>query len=295
MRKIPWRLLRAQRRSRWFMSTSLQRLETVCRYFICALMLVYGLVKIFHGQFYTDEYWKDTPLGQLSGMQLVWSFYSYSPIYETFLGVIEVIVGLLVLFKRTTALGIVLFLPIMANLVVINIIYNVGARGTAVPLLLAGIILLLLHFRSLKRYFWDRDETISRRTTALRTFLPKAIVILVGCGLGAVILYNNKLRFRSDPEIKGAWTFAENSPIQRIYFEKGRTCVIKDEAGELHFAKYQTEANKSLTVTEDNSLLNWQKLPYQIENDLLVLTAKSGKQLLRRQHSIHTPLLPDSP
>jgi hypothetical protein len=56
------------------MSTSLRWLETGCRYFICLLMLVYGLVKIFHGQFYTDEYWKDTPLGALSGMQLVWSF-----------------------------------------------------------------------------------------------------------------------------------------------------------------------------------------------------------------------------
>lgn len=277
------------------MSTSLRWLETVCRYFICLLLLIYGVVKLFQGQFYTDEYWKDTPLAQLSGMQLVWSFYSYSPIYETFLGAIEVIIGLLILHKRTTGLGIVLFLPVMANLVVINIIYNIGALGSAVPLLLAGMILLLLHFRSLQRFFWNRDETISHTTTALRAILPKAIVILVGCGLGTVILYNNKLRFRPDPQIRGAWTFAENSPIQRIYFEKGRTCVLKDKAGELHFARYQTEANKSLTVTEDNSLLNWQELPYQIENDLLVLTAKSGQQLLRRQPSVHTHLLPEGP
>ena len=59
------------------------------------MMLVYGLVKIFHGQFYTDEYWKDTPLGELSGMQLVWSFYSYSPNYETFLGAIDVSASIL--------------------------------------------------------------------------------------------------------------------------------------------------------------------------------------------------------
>lgn len=256
-------------------------------------MLVYGVVKIFHGQFYTDEYWKDSPLGQLSGMQLVWSFYSYSPIYETFLGVIEVIVGLLVLFKRTTALGIVLFLPIMANLVAINVIYDVGALGSAIPLLLAGAILLLLHFRNLKRYFWDRDETISRETTGFRTILPKAIVILIGCGLAAMILYNNKMRFQPDPEIRGGWSFAESSPIQHIYFEKGQTCVLKDKAGELHFATYRT-ANKLLTVTEDKSLLNWHKLPYQIQNDLLVVTAKNDKQLLRRRPSIRS-ILPDSP
>jgi hypothetical protein len=277
------------------MSTFLRWLEIGCRYFICLLMLVYGLVKIFHGQFYTDEFWKDTPLGELSGMQLVWSFYSYSPIYETFLGAIEVFVGLLILFKRTTGLGIVLFLPVMANLVLINIIYQIGALGSAVPLLLAGLILLALHFRSLKRYFWDGDERISGRVAGLRTILPKAIVILVGCGLAAVILYNNKLRFKPDPEIRGAWTFTDDSKIQRIYFEKGRTCVIKDKAGELHFARYQTEANKSLTVTEDNSLLSWQALPYQVEHDSLTVTAPSGRQLLRRQHPTHAPLPPDRP
>ena len=243
-------------------------------------MLVYGLVKIFHGQFYTDEYWKDTPLGELSGMQLVWSFYSYSPIYETFLGAIEVVVGLLVLFRRTIGLGIVLFLPVIANLVVINIIYQVGALGSAVPLLLAGMILLSLHFRSLKRCFWDSDERISRRVADLRTILPKATVILVSCGLAAVILYNNKLKFKPDPEIRGAWTFIEDSQIQRIYFEKGRTCVIKDKAGDLHFASYKTEANKLLTVTDDESRLNWRQAPYDIENGSLVITADSGRQVL---------------
>jgi len=258
-------------------------------------MLVYGLVKIFHGQFYTDEFWKDTPLGELNGMQLVWSFYSYSPIYETFLGAIEVVVGLLIVFKRTTALGIVLFLPVMANLVLINILYQVGALPSAVPLLLAGLILLALHFRSLKRYFWDSDERGSHRVAGFRAILPKAIVILVGCGLAAVILYNNKLRFNPDPELRGAWTFADDSKIQRIYFEKGRTCVIKDKAGELHFARYQTEANKSLTVTEDNSLLSWQAVPYQVENDSLIVSVPSGRQLLRRQHRSNVTLPPDVP
>ena len=276
------------------MSNSLRRLETVCRYFICLLMLVYGVVKIFQGQFYTHAYWNDTPLGQLNGMQRVWSFYSYSPIYETFLGTVEVIVGLLILFRRTTALGIVLLLPIMANLVVINIIFNVGALGSAIPLLLAGLILLLLHFRRLKRFLWDRDETTSHRRITLRAILPKAIVTLVGVALASTILYNNKLRYTPDPALRGAWTFTEGSPLQRIYFEIGRTCVIQEKAGALHFARYQTEGNQSLTVTEDDSLLNWQKRPYHIDNDVLVLTAESGKEMLRRQHSTSTPS-PDSP
>ena len=257
-------------------------------------MLVYGLVKVFQGQFYTQEYWKDLPLGQLNGMQRVWSFYSYSPIYETFLGAIEVIVGLLILFRRTTLLGIVLFLPVMANLVLINIIFNVGALGSALPLLLAGLILFFLHFRELKRSLWDRGERISHEPSALHAILPKTILIFVGAALASTILYNNKFRYKPDPRIRGGWTFAEGSPFQRIYFEMGRACVIQDKAGELHFARYQTEVDQSLTVTEDNSLLNWQALPYQLDNDLLVLTAKGDKQSLKRQHSAGT-VSTDSP
>ena len=104
-----------------------RRVESACRYFIAFLMILYGLVKVFQGQFYTDEYWHDTSLRNLDGMQLVWSFYSHSSTYQSLLGLVEVFLGILFLFRRTTALGIVLFVPIMANLVAINIFFQVGA------------------------------------------------------------------------------------------------------------------------------------------------------------------------
>ena len=53
-----------------------RRVDSACRYFITFLMLLYGLVKVFQGQFYTDEYWRDTSLRNLDGMQLVWAFSS---------------------------------------------------------------------------------------------------------------------------------------------------------------------------------------------------------------------------
>ena len=126
------------------MKLKLKGLEVTCRYLICLLMLIYGLVKVFQGQFYTDYYWRDLPLGKLSGMELVWSFYSYSPVYETILGLIEVSVGLLVLFKRTTKLGVLLFLPVIINLVLLNLIYHIGALVVAYPLFIAGIQTIFL-------------------------------------------------------------------------------------------------------------------------------------------------------
>lgn len=260
------------------MKTPFARLETCCRYFICLLMLVYGIVKLFRGQFYTDEYWKDLPLGQLTGFELAWSFHSHSAIYETILGLVEVIVGLLVFFPRTTRLGLLLFVPVMTNLVLINIFFEIGALPPAIALWLAGVVLLLLHFQSLKKDLWDHPGFLPGARRA--RVLPQAGVIILGCALAALILYNNKIRLRPDPRIRGTWQFAADWPLQRVYFEKGQTCVIKDKAGDLHFAHYRTEADKLLTVTNDESRLNWRQAPYHIENGLLVIAADSGRQVL---------------
>lgn len=260
------------------MTKRLSRLETGCRYFICLLMLVYGLVKLFHGQFYTDEYWKDMPLGQLTGFQLAWAFHSHSAIYETILGLVEIVVGLLVFFPRTTRLGVLLFLPVMTNLVLINLFFEIGALPPACALWLAGAILLLLHFPSLKRDLWDRAEP-----KPVARLLPQAAVILLGCALAGVILYNNKLRFHPDPQVRGTWELATKSQHLRLYFEKGHTCVIKDAAGHLHFASYRTDDNSAITVSDDDSLLSWAQSPYRIVSGSLIVTAKSGEQILARQ------------
>jgi len=69
----------------------------------------------------------------------------------------------------------------------------------------------------------------------------------------------------------------------RLYFEKGQTCVIKDAAGNLHFASYRTDDHNTITVSDDDSLLSWAQSPYRIANGSLAVTAKSGEQILAIQ------------
>jgi hypothetical protein len=146
---------------------------------------------------------------------------------------------------------------------------------------LAGIILLLFHFPSLKRDLWDHTFDPAPNRARL---LPQVFVILLGCALAAVILYNNKLRFRPDPKIRGAWKFAAEESLRRVYFEKGHTCVIKDNEGGLHFAHYETRANRLLTVTGEESPIHWQQTPYHFENGSLIITTESGQQVLVVSH-----------
>jgi len=261
-----------------------RRVESACRYFITFLMLIYGLVKVFQGQFYTDEYWRDTSLRNLDGMQLVWSFYGHSPLYQSLLGLVEVFLGILFLFRRTTALGIVLFVPIMANLVAINFFFQVGALQSAVPLLLAGFVLLFLHWHRLKSFFWDTSGVLACSGT--RPWLAPASVATLAVGLAALVLYNNLLRFPQDLKIRGAWQFVGQEPrVKKLYFEKGKTLVIQDDHNELHFVDYYLHRRGQLSLEETPLLPGLSKVDYRFEGEKLVLESPRGSWSMVRPSS----------
>src|SRR5262249_4948740 len=159
-----------------------------------------------------------------TGQQLAWSFYSHAPLYETIIGLVEVVVGALFLLRRTTDLAVVLFLPIIVNLVALNVFFQIGALGSAVPLLLAGLVLLATRFRRLRGFFWDsRHEPVTGRPVSL---VPLTVLAIAG-SLAGVIVFNNRYRFRQDERLKGGWKIEAGSPVvRRIYFEKGKTCVL---------------------------------------------------------------------
>jgi len=270
-----------------YMNKTIKWLDSICRCFICLLMLIYGLVKVFHGQFYTDYYWKDIPLGQLDGVKLVWSLYSYSPVYETPLGLIEVSIGLLVFFKRTTRLGVLLFLPIIINLLTINIIFSIGALPIVVSLWVAGIILFFINFKSYKNYFLQQkiEETlvVPPKHTNL---IPNLAVMFVGVGLAALLIHSNKFRIKQDVAIKGPWVAEGYPEIKKIYFGKGYTCVVQDSDDSLFFGNYQTNLNKTITVEIKDIRLHWENLPYSINHDTLFIN-KDGKKLILLKKNLY--------
>ena len=71
--------------------------------------------------------------------------------------------------------------------------------------------------------------------------------------------------------------------MKRIYFEKGNTCVIKDKNDSLKFYIYQTTPKRTITVSNENdTLLGWSNLPYQIVNDTLIIFGPEKKQFLNK-------------
>ena len=82
----------------------------------------YGYSKLAGSQFGLSEKELMTPIGELSNFRIAWYLFDLQP-FNAFVGVSQLICGLLLLWNRTVLLGAILFIPIAVNILVMNITF----------------------------------------------------------------------------------------------------------------------------------------------------------------------------
>ncbi|MEM1216291.1 MAG: hypothetical protein AAGJ82_11430, partial [Bacteroidota bacterium] len=106
-------------------------LHTIARYFLASIILMYAVGKIMGTQFSSSPSIWDKNIGELSGFELTWFYFGYSFWYGVFIAGSQIIAACLLFFKQTTRLGIVLYLSIMVNILVLDF-------ARMIPVLLAA-------------------------------------------------------------------------------------------------------------------------------------------------------------
>ena len=117
-------------------------LRVYVRYVLALTMLGYGFSKVFRLQFpelHTSRLIQT--YGDSSPMGLLWNFMGYSGPYTIFSGLAEAVGGMLLFFRRTTSLGALLLIPVIANIVILNFCYDVPVKLYSSNLLLMAIFL----------------------------------------------------------------------------------------------------------------------------------------------------------
>ena len=136
---LAWRWL--DRARRWDRPVR-EVVQVAVRYTLAAAMLSYGMSKLLLEQMAAPTLQSlIEPVGQLSPMRLLWIFMGYSPAYSIFAGAVEVIGGLLLLFRRTTTLGALILMPVLVNVLLINLCFGVPIKLNAAHYLLMVIVL----------------------------------------------------------------------------------------------------------------------------------------------------------
>jgi len=130
-------------------------LTVIMRYYLAANLFAFALEKFFKTQFGDLNFYQLTqPLGDMTPMSFAYAFFGYSYSYNIFMGLAES-AGLLLLFRRTTPFGALLTVAAMANVVAVNISYDIHAKVFASMMLLMALFLLLPYIQRIFRFFFS--------------------------------------------------------------------------------------------------------------------------------------------
>jgi hypothetical protein len=128
-------------------------LRVLLRYSVAWTMVAYGSAKVVKLQFADPSLGRLLePLGDFSPMGLLWTFMGYSTAYNFFAGVCELL-GVLLLFRRTTTLGALLTAGVMTNVAMLNFAYDVPVKLLSTHVILMCVYLLIPDIRALFDFF----------------------------------------------------------------------------------------------------------------------------------------------
>ncbi|RXR22984.1 hypothetical protein [Flavobacterium stagni] len=136
--------------------------RTLVRYFIAFNALSYGIIKIFGLQMPEPSLSRyATYFGDLLPMRLAWSFIGVSYPYEFFTGFIELVVGLLLLWRRTISLGVFIGLGVFLHVFMMNVCYDIPVKLFSFQLVIGCLYLIYLErHKFLGFFFYQKANTV---------------------------------------------------------------------------------------------------------------------------------------
>ena len=169
---------------------SISWLTTLLRYWIAFLLLDFGFQKIFEVNFNYSYHINDSLSSALTGPELTWKYYGFSYGLAIILAFFQIIGSILLLFKRTILLGITILLPLMLNIVLINIFYGIGPITLFTSIVIAlGLVNLFLQQKvNIINFFNQYKKTLPSIGTDFSRSIARVFCIIIPCLF--VIYYN---------------------------------------------------------------------------------------------------------
>lgn len=127
------------------------------RFLLAWTFLRYGYSKLIDGQFGVTEAELLLPVKDISLFKLSWYLFNHEP-FKTAIGVAQVLCGILLLINRTVIIGAILFLPIVFNILIIDLSFMNSFMASSFAYRLSFYILLdwliLWHYKDKMKLVW---------------------------------------------------------------------------------------------------------------------------------------------
>jgi len=256
-------------------------------YYLSSRMFIYGFDKIFKSQFYLPEpntlY---TPVGYLSKDILYWTSMGTSYWYNVIVGAFEVLPAILLLFRKTRIIGLLICLGVLLHVLAINIGFDISVKLYSMFLLLLTIGLLSPNLKALYQFLVEKRTATLHSNDLSETFLSKPyfrvplksfiiLIILIDCLYIPISTSNFNDDTTSRPYLHGAYQLKTNIQdnhrdiaIKRVFVHR-RGFIIFQFADD-HMVDYQFEIdefNQEFILTDYNN--EQYRLMFVVKDDQL--------------------------
>ena len=214
-------------------------IEYLCIIYISIILIKYGVDKILKTQFPVPESnILFTRFGNLDKDILFWSTIGTSKIYNTIIGSIEFITGILLLFRRSQFFGLLLAIISFTQIFIINIGFDISVKFFSFILLLMSIFLvrkkgwkLILKIINLpKKNSFEKDSFLP-----YKVFLKILIIGVTFIKIGMPYLdeYFHTENKNNSMNLVGAYQITSSkSPYQYLFFHKDQYLIFMEKYSE---------------------------------------------------------------
>jgi len=223
-------------------------------------MFSYAFAKILKSQFDLGlSSTIDASLTSLNGFMLTWYYYGYSRTYGLVIALTQIAAAILILFRKTERVGIVLFLSFMINILLVNYFYEIdGAKSMSIRLTIMGLFLLVSDWRALRDYFFKSNlqEKLIPNIIPIKAkniYWLKFIII-------PFIIYHSynhivdlKKGFLVKNELFGVWELTprnSDNKLDKLYIDYDNRIKVRDTLDNFYYG--------DLELNDENSTLSFE-------------------------------------
>lgn len=270
--------------------------QKITVYYLAVVLLKYGADKLFKGQFYKPEpNILFTKFGNLDQDILFWSLMGTSRSYSAILGSIEIGVALLLLFKKTRFLGLILAFLTFVNILIINFSFDISVKMFSITLFLMTIFALKdywtpLYLILIQKTFASTQISELKIPEKIKVFVLPLKVLTIGFVFLQIFLpyftsniYNDDNSKR--PILHGAYevlnqnSHAKNN-LKYVFFHRDQYLIFMNDKDETVDFKYEIDAtNKKIKYRDFEG--KFVVLNYYINEKSSTLLLKNEKNSLQ--------------
>jgi hypothetical protein len=256
------------------------------RYALAIVMFGYAIDKLIPVQMmHPGVLAMTTPYGYLNRYYVLWNFMGMSPGYMIFAGACELVASLLLFSRRTAVFGYVLMSGILANVVALNVFYNVTVKLFSSQLLLYTLFLLAPYAKNIFRFFFMGGTTaFSPKEFAFKTrkkkywmrsvliAVPGVLMLIIG--FGTYYRYIRKTADARREKIYNVTAFVAKDSLQPFMDDSvrwkrmllnvfGNHALIFTKDDNLEGYEYEVDSlKKTFTFHDDPDKRTWKTFNY---------------------------------